>query len=75
MTTLIVRRLIESLVVLFPVSIMVFFVMRSLPGDPGLVSSADKDPFACNWRFPLPLAGSPCVMGRIKEVIMDFKKG
>ncbi len=37
MKALIVRRLIQSLIVVFLVTIMVFFVMRSLPGDPVLV--------------------------------------
>ena len=37
MKDLIVRRLIQSLMVVFLVTIMVFFVMRSLPGDPVLV--------------------------------------
>ena len=37
MKDLIIRRLIESLMVVFLVTIMVFFAMRFLPGDPVLV--------------------------------------
>jgi len=37
MTTYIVRRLIQALVVLILVTLMVFFVMRLLPGDPVLI--------------------------------------
>jgi peptide/nickel transport system permease protein len=37
MTTYIVRRLIQALVVLILVTLMVFFVMRLLPGDPILI--------------------------------------
>ena len=37
MTTYIVRRLIQALVILILVTLMVFFVMRLLPGDPILI--------------------------------------
>ena len=37
MTTFIIRRLIHGLVVLFLVTLIVFFVMRLLPGDPLLI--------------------------------------
>jgi peptide/nickel transport system permease protein len=37
MTTFILRRLIQSIVVLFIVTLVVFFVMRLLPGDPILI--------------------------------------
>ena len=37
MTTYIIRRLLQALIVLFLVTIIVFFVMRLLPGDPLII--------------------------------------
>ena len=37
MTTYIIRRLLQALVVLFMVTLIVFFVMRLLPGDPLII--------------------------------------
>ena len=42
MTTYIVRRLIQGLVVLFLVTLLVFFIMRLLPGDPLIVYIAQS---------------------------------
>ncbi len=43
MTTYIIRRLIHALVVIFIVSIFVFFLMRLLPGDPIFMYMASGD--------------------------------
>ena len=47
MTAFIIRRLIQALVVLFLVTLMVFFAMRLLPGDPirMLVSQTQEEEF------------------------------
>ena len=42
MTTFIIRRLIQSLVVLLIVTLLVFFVMRLLPGDPLIIYLAQN---------------------------------
>ncbi|MBO1514054.1 ABC transporter permease [Metabacillus bambusae] len=34
MTTFIIRRLLQTIVVIFVVTLMVFFIMRTMPGDP-----------------------------------------
>jgi peptide/nickel transport system permease protein len=43
MVTYIIRRLIQSLIVLFLVSMLVFFAMRLLPGDPILMLVASNE--------------------------------
>ena len=40
MTTYIIRRLLQALIVLILVTLLVFFVMRLLPGDPLLIYMA-----------------------------------
>lgn len=42
MTTYVVRRLLQALIVLFIVTVMVFLVMRLLPGDPLLIYVAES---------------------------------
>ncbi|HJX12604.1 MAG: peptide ABC transporter [candidate division Zixibacteria bacterium RBG_16_53_22] len=43
MTTYITRRLIQALVVLILISLMVFFAMRTLPGDPLMIYIVEQD--------------------------------
>jgi peptide/nickel transport system permease protein len=69
MTTLIVRRLVESLVVVFLVTIMVFFVMRALPGDPVLVYVSQNE---VNSATPEQIKKIRHEFGLDKPVIVQY---
>ena len=69
MTALIVRRLIHSLIVVFLVTIMVFFVMRYLPGDPVLVYVSQSE---VNSATPEQIEKIRHEFGLDKPVIVQY---
>jgi len=69
MKELIVRRFIQSIMVVFLVTIMVFFVMRSLPGDPVLVYVSQNE---VNSASPEQIAKIRHEFGLDKPVIVQY---
>ncbi|MDA8125957.1 MAG: ABC transporter permease [Deltaproteobacteria bacterium] len=69
MTSLIFRRLIQSIMVVFLVSIMVFFVMRFLPGDPVLVYVSQNE---VSFATPERIAEIRHKFGLDKPVIVQY---
>jgi peptide/nickel transport system permease protein len=71
MKDLIIRRLIHSLIVVFLVTIMVFFVMRYLPGDPVLVYVSQSE---VNSATPEQIEKIRHEFGLDKPVIVQYIK-
>ena len=69
MKELIVRRFIQSVMVVFLVTIMVFFVMRSLPGDPVLVYVSQNE---VNAASPEQITKIRHEFGLDKPVIVQY---
>ena len=69
MKDLIIRRLIQSLMVVFLVTIMVFFIMRSLPGDPVLVYVSQNE---VNSATPEQIEKIRHEFGLDKPVIVQY---